>query len=670
MKMKLKGKLLASYFLLITIPLIILAVTSYNMTSKALQKTIEHELKETTKQTALATNQTLDGAKSILSIISKNPIITEAAPAQNDQAKKTEAFNYIQQVQKENSSLFENILISNQDGQAFVMNSDMNANLDLSYREYVKQALAGKVGISDVLISKATNEPIVGVAFPLKNGSSIDGVVIGTINFGQITKHVENIKIGESGYAYMINQDGLIISHPVKEKVLKENLSNNNNQELKSLVDKMKAGKAGEGFYTYEDVYKFTSFQPTGNNWTIAVTANYDDYMAPALKIKKDSIILTVLSILAAVAIAYFIAMSIIKPIRHLQKSMELAGNGDLTVQTNIQSKDELGELSSSFNSMIHNQLNIISKVSSASDELAASSEEMAASTEQVTTASSEVALNTQQLARDAETGNHNVLEASQALLELSSLIQIAKNKATTADEHSQVTLTSATDGKQTVLNVINKMENIKSRTEETKNHISTLEEYTNEITVITDTITQIADQTNLLALNAAIEAARAGEAGKGFAVVADEVRKLAEQSNQGASEVAALVKKITETTADTVVATDYNRKEVDEGVAAVKRAEEALEAIVAAVEKTVDEVTGIVHVTDNEVATSEKIVELINSLASFIENTAANAEEVSASTEETSAAMQTIAATTEQVNAMAFELRESINTFKLHEEE
>ncbi|MFE8700611.1 methyl-accepting chemotaxis protein [Cytobacillus sp. FJAT-54145] len=670
MKFKLKGKLITSYIVLISIPLLVLAVLSYNMTAKSIEKTIEKQVDETTKLTAESINQTLDTTKSILTLLSHTPVILNVSESPDDQKISQEAFDYLKTSKADNGSLLESLIITDTKGIGFLTDTESNASLDLTERDYVKEALTGKLAVSGVITSKISNEPVIAIAAPIVKDNMIYGLLIGTINFSSITKNVEAIKIGTSGYGYMIDQSGMLISHPVKEKILTENLSETSSSELNALVGKMKAGEIGHGFYTYEGVYKYSSYHPAGNGWTVAATADFDDYMSTAYKIRNNSIIITIASLIVALTISYFIAVSIIKPIRKMQHAMELAGNGDLSIKTNIQSKDELGDLSNSFNSMIANQLGIIKQVKSASEELAASSEEMAASTEEVTTASNEVALNTQQLAQDAEAGNQHVLEASQALLELSSLIQIAKNKATTADEHSQVTFASANEGKETVINVIHKMENIKQRTEETKNHISTLEKYTTEISVITDTITQIADQTNLLALNAAIEAARAGEAGKGFAVVADEVRKLAEQSNKGATEVAALVKKITETTVNTVVATEHNRTEVDEGVIAVKRAGDALEKIVLAVQNTVKEVTGIVTVTDNEVATSEKIVELINSLASFIENTAANAEEVSASTEETSAAMETIAATTEQVNAMALELKGSIEKFKLEDGE
>lgn len=665
MKFKLKGKLLSSFGLLISIPIIVLAVLSYNMTANSMQETIEKQLSDTVKQTASSIDQTLESSIALLQLMSNDAAVHDVTVAGEGTAAEEEAFRFLQQAQENNNDFFEAIIVTDESGVSLLSSASIDTDADVSSRGYVQEALETKnYATSDVIFSKLSGEPIVAVAFPIFTNEEITGLLIGTINFNKISSKAEEVQIGETGYAYMIARDGMVVSHPNPDMVLQQNLMDLPIPELQAHVKKMMAGETGSGFYTFEGVYKYVTYAPAGN-WVVAVTANYDDYMSAAQTIRTSSITIAVISIAIALAAAYFISMQIINPVRKLQEAMESAGNGDLSVSTDIRSKDELGELSDSFNTMIGNQLMIIKQVRSASDELAASSEEMAASTEEVTTASNEVAANTQQLAKDAEAGNESVTESSQALLELSSLIQIAKNKASSADEHSQLTLESANEGKETVSDVIQRMENIKNRTEETKTHISTLEHYSKEITTITDTITDIAEQTNLLALNAAIEAARAGEAGKGFAVVADEVRKLAEQSNQGAAKVAALIRKVTETTSNTVTATDQSRVEVDEGVIAVKKAGEALEKILNAVKETVQEVNGIVEVTDNEVATSEKIIELINSLATFIEDTAANAEEVSASTEETSAAMETIAASTEEISSMALELKTSIDKFK-----
>lgn len=381
---------------------------------------------------------------------------------------------------------------------------------------------------------------------------------------------------------------------------------------------------------------------------------------------KMELLAVNVLAVVLMVLIGIYIARIIVRPVKELQHNMALAGTGNLTAFSKVTGLDEIGELSAAFNLMIRRQGEVVQKVRNSAVELAAASEEMAASSEQVTSTTDQIAKNIQHVAYEAEKGDKSVVEASQALLELSSLIQIAKSQGESAVENSKTTQSAAVEGQATVGGTVQSMERIRTRTADTEQLISTLSQYSEQIGVITDTITGLANQTNLLALNAAIEAARAGEAGRGFAVVAEEVRKLAEQSNNGAGEVAALVKKIAASTEAAVSAMRESRAEVEQGVTSVNRAGTALDKILAAVNSTVADIDSVVSVASEEVATSEKIISLINELSSTIEITDQNATDVAASTEETLAAMETVAASAEECSAMADDLKTTVQIFKL----
>ena len=386
-----------------------------------------------------------------------------------------------------------------------------------------------------------------------------------------------------------------------------------------------------------------------------------------AVEDSKDvAVFASVLSALVGIGIGIYAARRIVRPVKELQVLMGKAGAGDLTVQGNIASHDEIGQLVSSFNQMIEHQKAVVTKVRQSAEELSAASEQLAASSEQVSSTSVEISRSIQSIARENETSNVAVVNASQVLIELSSLIQIARSKANEATADAQSMQAAATLGRKTVNQSIASMQNIQAKTLETEERIRELNSYSDQIGLITDTITQIANQTNLLALNAAIEAARAGEAGRGFAVVAEEVRKLAEQSNKGTAGVAALVRKVAEGTQITAAATKKSTEEVEHGVAAVAQVGQALEKILVAIDHTAENTKSISQVTADEVASSDMIVKLIDHLAKGLETTAASSEEVSAASQQTTATMQTVAASSEEMSAMAYDLRNAVAIFRI----
>ncbi|KPU45114.1 methyl-accepting chemotaxis protein McpA [Oxobacter pfennigii] len=667
MKLSIKIKLAGTFLMFIAIPMMILGFFSYRMSSGSLQQVIEQQLRQQNQDIAEAIDMTAQSVMKFIKAASRNEdVINASASLRTNEEAKDKAINYLTALKKDDSQLIESLVITDAYGVAMITDDSKNPDMNLSDRDYVKKALSGTEAMSEVLTSRITGNTVVAAAVPLISEGRVTGLIVATINFNEIVKASTEAIIGQNGYSYMIDRTGLLVSHPVTEKILAENLSDSDSRELVALVEKMKAGETGEGFYTYEGVYKFVRFQPVGD-WVVALTANYDEYMAPARTILIDTIIITAAAIIIALFLAFFISSKeIVNPIRKMQKLMEIAGSGDLTARSDIKSKDELEALGNSFNDMMEHQSQIVSQVRAGAQELAASSEEMAASAEQVSSAAQQINLSIQEVSDNAEHQNGAVVTASQVLVQLSSLVQMAQNKAMSANKNAVETKEAAKYGRIKVEETVKAMDKISISTNDTAKVVAALNELSNKVGGIITTINAIAEQTNLLALNAAIEAARAGEHGKGFTVVAEEVRKLSEQSNTGANEIAMLVNEMIKHTEKAVSSIDGGKEAVENGVRIANETDKSFVNIINAVEQIVGDVEEIDDITKDEVATSDQVIKLIDTIATITETTSANSQEVSAATEEQTATIETIASTAEETSSLSAGLEELVRRFKV----
>lgn len=665
MKFSVKLKLMLAFSILIFTPLTVLGGFSYKMCTDALQNSTQQQLKEDTANACEQINKTVSSVKNILQVTSLNDSLEKVAETPNDSVINS-SFNFIQNVQKNNKDSIEEVIITDTSGKVIIDSDSKEPNLNIGDRDYFKKAISGSEAVSEVLVSRFTGNHAIFIAYPLKNGEKIVGTLVGSIKFDIISSEAKKIKVGNSGYAYMIDRNALIVYHPTSSKILKENISDTTSKELKAIVNEMKNGKTSEGFYNYEGAYKYVSFKPAGN-WVVAVTDNYDDYMSAAIKIRNNTIYIVILFIFIAILSSYvFSTRAIVNPIKKIEQLMRLAGDGDLKVNINLRGNDEIKQLGDSFNSMISHQHEIVTTVLSASQQLNAASEEMAASSEEINAASEEINASINEVATAAEKQNDSIINASEVLVQLSSLVQMAQNRANATSSNADNTMTIAELGRVKVDETVKAIDIISKGTDETVLALDELNSLSVKVGGISNTINSISEQTNLLALNAAIEAARAGENGKGFSVVADEVRKLSEESNEKAKEISLLVTEIMKQTQNAVTSMRKAKKEVDNGVVIVSETDATFINIIEAVKYIVKNIEEILDITNDEVASSDQIVKLINEMATMTENTSAISENVSSATNDQVTSIETLTSTAEETSALSEELTKLVERFKL----
>ncbi|OAS83074.1 MULTISPECIES: methyl-accepting chemotaxis protein [Metabacillus] len=432
---------------------------------------------------------------------------------------------------------------------------------------------------------------------------------------------------------------------------------------------------------TYSEIYEFGGMKRISGYAPIfkdhdpskeIIAISVIDFNADIVKertwtVVKDGLLLGFIPLIIAAIFTLYLIRKKTKPISILIERTRMIANGDITVyENNITSKDEVGDLAQNLEEMSTNLREIISTIKTTSNDLVSNVSDTSLSMNEISLALGHVSTNMDEVASRTSKSAEMTTEASNALMTLSKLIHSSKEKADISVESAEHTMTTAQQGIQKVHEIVERMNVIKKSTLDTQQIIGTLSTYTTEIQQITEAITTIASQTNLLALNATIEAARAGEHGKGFAVVADEVRKLAEQSNKEASEVDKLVSKITTSITNTVGCIEESRKHVEQGEQTVNETGEALENIRFAVKNIVEEIKGLSSLTHDEANTSEQIVQLVIHLEEANEHMSMNAQEVSAATEETTASIEEVAFRSTVINKMSNQLNTIVNRFKL----
>lgn len=371
-------------------------------------------------------------------------------------------------------------------------------------------------------------------------------------------------------------------------------------------------------------------------------------------------------AVLIGLVFSYAIARAMSRPLKALEKAAGRVAAGDLSVRIGIGGRDEIGSLARSLTTMIDYMRQVVLEVQASAAQLALLGQQLSAGTEQSASSVARLTQAAQELAAGAERQNESVQSVLASIEQSNTAIeQIAGNTRTAAGaagETRQVAKNGSGDMQQALV----EMEKINTSTREVANTVQELGNRSQAIGQIVDLIGSIADQTNLLALNAAIEAARAGEQGRGFAVVADEVRQLAEQSQQAAKEIAALIHQIQADTGKAVQEMLGNTRLVESGTDVIARGAREFQRIEGAVAHLASQ-TGLISDSAAELARgSEVVVSSVKDIGEIARQVAAAAQEMSAGTAQQSAAIEEVASSAAKLARLGQELESLTGRFKV----
>lgn len=487
--------------------------------------------------------------------------------------------------------------------------------------------------------------------------------IIGTLQVGvddtflvQMSEKFQGVTID------LYNTDGEIVQSSVKENIGKKL---NDGTVLTSAIGGEKASENNE-----RTMNSYLPMQdPTGNEiiGIIGITQDISAIQETNQQVLSLGLLIGVIVLIIVLIVSVILSNSIGNPIRNISNLMMELSKGNMRLEIKDSKRnDEIGQLNKSIQVMRNNLHDTLSQVAMASTSVASQSEEMTQSAEEVKSGSEQIAMTMQEIAAGTESQANSVSTLASTMGNFSSTIQETNIKGDQVRSSSLGVLDLTVEGKQLMDLSDQQMVKIDEIVHEAVTKMTGLDKQSQEISKLVEVINDVAKQTNLLALNAAIEAARAGEAGKGFAVVADEVRKLAEQVTASVTEITGFVSAIQLESSNVADSLKIGYKEVEQGTKQIKITNQTFMKINDSVSEMAETIQ-LVSENLSEIETnSQEMNDSIEDIASVSEEAAASVEEVAATAEESSSSMEEIAGSSLQLAKLAEEMNELVARFKL----
>ncbi len=659
-KAKIRTKLILSFSLIIIAAMMISGLIFYNSSFNMILEDFRTSTFTTVQQQNIMIDEILNSYNSAIGMLANNKAIDEYAGDPTKENLLLDIFgNY-----KDAHENIQSAYMGTPEGKMILYPvQDLPAGYDPRVRGWYQDAMnnPGKIIWTEPYVDATQGNMIISGAQTITVDGKLLGVLAIDIDLSKLSETIRNTIIGEKGNLILMDKNGKVVLH-VNNDMLGKDLKEESWVKTILSQDSMDILK-----YKYdgkENYLSYTTNKSTG--WKIIGTIEAAEIMNKAADVRNQIAIVAFVSILLVIAISYVISTSISKPIHTIMNAMKKAEGGDFSAQVKIKSKDEVGLLAQSYNSMLEKLLPLIQKINSititlneSAELLASTSQHTSQSTQEVSETVQEIAKGASEQAGDAEKGAELITGLSTKIEEVVSISNHMKNSTQTADTLNR-------DGLGTIALLRSKSNENAEIAANVGDKIYSLNNKSEKIGRIIETITAISEQTNLLALNAAIEAARAGEAGRGFAVVAEEVRKLAEQSSVAAKEIQGLINDVQSEAHNAAGAMDSVKQSVLEQEKAVNSTEDVFNKIAASINQIVEQTATIDSALSDMNRNKDEAVQAIENISAVSQETAAASEEVSAATQEMADSVHAVNDSVTELNKAAHELRNAIQIFKI----
>lgn len=665
MKLNLSAKIILSAMLLVLVIVLGISGIAITKSKNAVITEVEKAMLEYAKEGAAHLRTDMDLRLASLSEVAMRDNVT----SMNFTVQRNELRDEIERLG------YSDLAIVSLDGEAHYILSD--AIVDLSERDYIKTALSGIPTISKVLVSKTDGTLVVVEATPIISSGKTVGVLIGGRDGASLSEFTNEIKFGESGYAFIVGPDSTFYAHPNIEYVTNQRnafADIDSNGELKPFGEALKKlGETPYGMANYElnGSKRLTAITTIpGTDWLLGIGTQRDTVLSGVNTLTRFLILIGILFIIIGIIASYMLGKSIATPIVTLSVLITEFAQYRLGIDENhkvhhLKKKtDEIGQIATALIEMQNNLVHLIGEVSTSSQQVAASSEELSSTSQLSSDTANEVSKTIEEIALGATDQAMETEKGAMNMNDMGKLLEEDFAHMHELNEAARLVSQLKEEGTVTVNALLLKAEETKQATLSIESIINLTHESATKINQASSMIANIAEQTNLLALNAAIEAARAGESGRGFAVVADEIRHLAEQSNAFTKEISAIIGQLTEMITQAVNTVQTVKDSVEEQNNGVNETKSKFEGISTAIEKMREVIINLDDSSKGISIKKDEIIGIIDNLSAISEENAASTEQASASVEQQTASLAEIADACDALAHLAEDMQSSIAKF------
>jgi methyl-accepting chemotaxis protein len=646
--LKLGTKLLAGGLLVLAIPVIIIGIVSVYESSQSISQMGKTDMVNIAESLAGAIDIAMhEQLAKIQNISYSNSVIVVAEKVAQEGEKNSHneillAQRELVKIKNADSDHLSSVNLVDKNGTFYATSDSKMKGISVAAREYFTKALKGTANAGSVVISSATGRVVCSAAAPIysSKGKDITGVVMMAMELKFFSDILDNVKMGKTGYAYIVDKNGLYVHHPVKQNILKVNISQI--KGMQSVAQMISKAESGITEYEIDGIQKVAAIAHVpATGWSVVAAIPTEELYAPSRFTRNVTIIIGMISLILASVFFYFFARSLTRPLTDLVGAAQKIAAGNLAIVAAAQNRqDEIGDLARAFTLMVKSlkdKAQIAQKISggdltvettSLSDADALGNafstmvatlrrqiQEIVESVNVLASSGSEIMASVSQLTAGAAETSTAVSETTTTVEEVKQTTEVSSQKAKHVAELGQRSVEISQTGLKSIEDTIYGMNRIKEQVESIADMVVRLSEQSQAIGEIIATVNDLAEQSNLLAVNASIEAAKAGEQGKGFAVVAQEIRSLAAQSKQATTQVRNILFDVQKAISSAVMATELGSRAVEEGVRLSTQAGEAIDVLAESVTESTNAAIQIAASSQQQLIGMDQVVSAMENI-------------------------------------------------------